>query len=159
MGMKNFKLDLKTKCQVPICEREDFVQPERPISPPSTNCSSEWRVGRTSDYDRAYFQQQERKRYEHPHLSFTYKQHNYESVVGPVKGIYTQVPGVSKARDHNTLVADRPNFVTILALVRDATARLPNGEGTRADICELLKSSQYISPTAPEAVLQVNIAS
>ena len=42
------------------------------------------------------------------------------------------------------LVADRPNFVTILALVRDATARLPNGEGTRADICQLLKDSQYI---------------
>lgn len=39
---------------------------------------------------------------------------------------------------------DRPNFVTILALVRDATARLPNGEGTRADICQLLKDSQYI---------------
>jgi hypothetical protein len=34
--------------------------------------------------------------------------------------------------------------VTILALVRDATARLPNGEGTRADICQLLKDSQYI---------------
>lgn len=42
------------------------------------------------------------------------------------------------------LVPDRPNFVTILALVRDATARLPNGEGTRADICQLLKDSQYI---------------
>lgn len=42
------------------------------------------------------------------------------------------------------LVPDRPNFVTILALVRDATARLPNGEGTRADICTLLKDSQYI---------------
>jgi len=41
-------------------------------------------------------------------------------------------------------VADRPNYVTILALVRDATARLPNGEGTRADICQLLKDSQYI---------------
>lgn len=34
--------------------------------------------------------------------------------------------------------------MTILALVRDATARLPNGEGTRADICLLLKDSQYI---------------
>ena len=42
------------------------------------------------------------------------------------------------------MVPDRPNFVTILALVRDATARLPNGEGTRADICQLLKDSQYI---------------
>lgn len=52
--------------------------------------------------------------------------------------------GLTKARGHSLLVADRPNFVTILALVRDATARLPNGEGTRADICQLLKDSQYI---------------
>lgn len=51
---------------------------------------------------------------------------------------------MTKARGHSLLVADRPNFVTILALVRDATARLPNGEGTRADICQLLKDSQYI---------------
>lgn len=52
--------------------------------------------------------------------------------------------GLNKPRGHSLLVADRPNFVTILALVRDATARLPNGEGTRADICQLLKDSQYI---------------
>jgi len=30
-------------------------------------------------------------------------------------------------------------------LVRDAAARLPNGVGTRADICELLKESQYVN--------------
>lgn len=52
------------------------------------------------------------------------------------------------------LSADRPNFVTILSLVRDAAARLPNGEGTRSEICELLKSSQYISSTAPDNLLQ-----
>lgn len=28
--------------------------------------------------------------------------------------------------------------------VRDATARLPNGMGTRSDICTLLKDSQYL---------------
>jgi len=27
---------------------------------------------------------------------------------------------------------------------------LPNGEGTRADICELLKESQYINETIPD---------
>lgn len=70
-------------------------------------------------------------------------------------GIYTnQNMGSTKARGHSMLTADRPNFVTILTLVRDATARLPNGEGTRADICELLKSSQYISSSAPDNVLQ-----
>lgn len=30
--------------------------------------------------------------------------------------------------------------------VRDAAARLPNGEGTRSDICELLKDSQFLAP-------------
>lgn len=33
-----------------------------------------------------------------------------------------------------------------LVLVRDAAARLPNGEGTRAEICELLKDSQFLAP-------------
>lgn len=74
--------------------------------------------------------------------------------MGPLKGIYNPSVGNTKARGHTMLSADRPNFVTILSLVRDATARLPNGEGTRADICELLKSSQYISKDAPDNVLQ-----
>jgi nuclear factor related to kappa-B-binding protein len=38
--------------------------------------------------------------------------------------------------------------------VRDAVARLPNGEGTRTDICELLRDSQYISAGAEENYLQ-----
>lgn len=29
-------------------------------------------------------------------------------------------------------------------VVRDAAARLPNGEGTRADICTLIRDSQYL---------------
>jgi nuclear factor related to kappa-B-binding protein len=33
------------------------------------------------------------------------------------------------------LKSERPACVTILTLVRDAAARLPNGVGTRADIC------------------------
>lgn len=34
--------------------------------------------------------------------------------------------------------------------VRDAAARLPNGEGTRGDICELLKDSQFLAPAVTE---------
>lgn len=37
--------------------------------------------------------------------------------------------------------------------VRDATARLPNGEGTRSEICELLKDSQYLAPITQESYL------
>ena len=40
-------------------------------------------------------------------------------------------------------MSDRPSYVTILCLARDAAARLPEGVGTRADICDLLKDSQY----------------
>ncbi|CAG2065136.1 unnamed protein product, partial [Timema podura] len=79
--------------------------------------------------------------------------HGYESVVGPVKGVYNQSVGANKPRGHSLLVTDRPNFVTILALVRDSTARLPNGEGTRSDICELLKDSQYLAPISQESYL------
>ena len=35
--------------------------------------------------------------------------------------------------------------MTLLALVRDAAARLPGGEGSRADVCELLKESRYVN--------------
>ena len=33
-----------------------------------------------------------------------------------------------------------------LMTVHDCAARLPNGEGTRNDICELLKDSQFLAP-------------
>lgn len=39
--------------------------------------------------------------------------------------------------------------------VRDAAARLPNGEGTRADICTLIRDSQYLDLSeAAENTLQ-----
>lgn len=131
---------------------------ERIASPPPPRFPTDWTVQKASPEEIFDFREQERRRFDNPHLSFTYRMHGYESVVGPVKGIYTQIPALTKARGHNMLTTDRPNFVTILTLVRDATARLPNGEGTRADICELLKSSQYICPTAVESVLQTIVS-
>ena len=47
----------------------------------------------------------------------------------------------------------------IYILVRDAVARLPNGEGTRLDICELLKDSQYIKEGATDSSLQAVVSS
>lgn len=63
-----------------------------------------------------------------------------------------------KPRDHPLLKSERPACVTILTLVRDAAARLPNGVGTRADISELLKESQYVNEDLPEEKLS-NIVS
>lgn len=132
---------------------------ERVVSPPPpVRCPTNWIVQKATPREIEEFRIQERRRFEHPEKAFTYRMHGYESIVGPVKGIYTHIPQLSKARGHTMLTADRPSFVTILTLVRDATARLPNGEGTRTDICELLKSSQYICPSASETVLQTIVS-
>lgn len=58
----------------------------------------------------------------------------------------------SKAREHSLLVPNRPSCVTLLSLVRDAVARLPNGEGTRTDISQLLKDSQFIADGTDQQV-------
>ncbi|XP_017058472.1 nuclear factor related to kappa-B-binding protein [Drosophila ficusphila] len=127
-----------------------------PTPPP--RCPTTWTVRSASQAEIQEFQRQERIRFEYPHRPFTYRLNGYESVVGPVKGIYTQSLPLNKARGHAVMVDDRPPFVTILTLVRDATARLPNGEGTRAEISELLKCSQYVSQQAADNVLQTIVS-
>ncbi|KAB7497185.1 Nuclear factor related to kappa-B-binding protein, partial [Armadillidium nasatum] len=93
------------------------------------------------------YHEQERRRYSQPHKAFTYRLNGFDSVIGPVKGVYTQqTTSTTKARGHLLLVPDRPPYVTILSLVWDAVARLPNSEGTKVDICELLKESQFLVP-------------
>ena len=88
------------------------------------------------------FQSQETERYKSPHLPWIYTDSSgNQSIVAPViKKMPTS--NTSKPRDHLMLKSDRPSFVTILCLVRDAGSRLPDGLGTRADICDLLKDSQ-----------------
>ncbi|KAL5275001.1 NFRKB family protein [Megaselia abdita] len=114
-------------------------------SPPHPRSQTTWKVRPATSEEILDFQSQERIRFEQAHKSFTYRQYGYESVVGPVKGIYAPISNLSKARNVNRLSGNRPNYITVLTLVRDATARLPNGEGSKNDICELLKSSQYIN--------------
>lgn len=121
-------------------------------SPPPPKCTTDWTVRPTTDEERGHYRSQECVRYQNPHRAFTFRVHGYEAVVGPVKGVYGKESGVNKAREHSLLVSDRPPFVTILSLVRDAAARLPNGEGTRADICELLKDSQYLAPASDQQI-------
>uniref|UniRef100_A0A2C9K0B7 DEUBAD domain-containing protein n=1 Tax=Biomphalaria glabrata TaxID=6526 RepID=A0A2C9K0B7_BIOGL len=123
-------------------------------SPPPPKAKTSFIVRPTSNNEKALFREQERRRFAAPHKAFTFMMHGYDSVVGPVKGVYDKDSGANKAREHNLLVSDRPPFVTILTLVRDAAARLPNGEGTRGDICELLKDSQFLAPGVTET--QIN---
>ena len=129
------------------------IDPSQPI-PPSI-CPTQWTVQPSTDEERRAYREQEAIRYRNPQRAFTYRVHSYESVVGPVKGCgnataSTPAASPNKAREHSLLVSDRPPFVTLLSLVRDAAARLPNGEGTRADICELLKDSQYLLPSVSD---------
>ena len=59
---------------------------------------------------------------------------NQVIAVSSFQGVFTKESNLNKAREHSLLVSKRPPYVTILTLVRDAAARLPNGEGTRAEV-------------------------
>jgi hypothetical protein len=147
-------------CKVWSLEKEKHASVADSTQPvPPSICPTDWVVKPSTIEERRSYQEQESIRYSNPNKSFTYKLHNYSSVVGPVKGCGTThtgsvnyPPGATlqtsptKHREHSLLVSDRPQFVTVLSLVRDAAARLPNGEGTRCDIVQLLKDSQYLLP-------------
>ena len=62
------------------------------------------------------FTKQEMKRFSNPHKAFTYRLHGYESVVGPIKGVYNKESSAVKAREHALLVNERPACVNILTL-------------------------------------------
>ncbi|XP_077161383.1 nuclear factor related to kappa-B-binding protein isoform X2 [Paroedura picta] len=144
-----FQLWLETKDQTFFKDNEDSSDATTPI-PRVTD----YVVRPSTGEEKRIFQEQERYRYSQPHKAFTFRMHGFESVVGPVKGVFDKETSLNKAREHSLLRSDRPAYVTILLLVRDAAARLPNGEGTRAEICELLKDSQFLAPDVTSA--QVN---
>ncbi|XP_071686725.1 uncharacterized protein [Rutidosis leptorrhynchoides] len=110
-------------------------------------------INPTSEEVRDYFRKEEVLRYLIPDRAFAYTAvDGKKSTVAPSrKGAGKPT---SKARDHFMLKKDRPPHVTILCLVRDAAARLPGGIGTRADVCTLIRDSQYIVEEVSDA--QVN---
>ncbi|XP_063121451.1 nuclear factor related to kappa-B-binding protein isoform X5 [Rattus norvegicus] len=137
-----FHLWLETKDQAFCKENEDSSDAMTPVP----RVRTDYVVRPSTGEEKRVFQEQERYRYSQPHKAFTFRMHGFESVVGPVKGVFDKETSLNKAREHSLLRSDRPAYVTILSLVRDAAARLPNGEGTRAEICELLKDSQFLAP-------------
>ncbi|KAM4703316.1 nuclear factor related to kappa-B-binding protein [Rhinophrynus dorsalis] len=146
----HFHLWLETKDQIFSKDNEDSIDASTPIP----RVRTDYIVRPSSGDEKRVFQEQERHRYSQPYKAFTFRMHGFESVVGPVKGVFDKETSLNKAREHSLLRSDRPAYVTILSLVRDAAARLPNGEGTRAEICELLKDSQFLAPDVTSA--QVN---
>ena len=74
------------------------------------------------------------------------------------KGVFTKESNLNKAREHPLLLSKRPPYVTILTLVRDAAARLPNGEGTRAEVrLNFMSLSRLIIPQKRKIINQDNI--
>ncbi|KAK8918605.1 hypothetical protein KSP39_PZI021713 [Platanthera zijinensis] len=110
-------------------------------------------INPSSEEMRAYFHKEEMLRYSIPDRAFHYiATDGKKTIVAPLRrggGKPT-----SKARDHYMLKTDRPPHVTVLCLVRDAAARLPGSIGTRADVCTLIRDSQYIVEDVTDA--QVN---
>lgn len=88
------------------------------------------------------FRNQETQRYQVPERAFRYENPWGPSVVGPLK----RGPALDggRPREHVLLRNERPSHVTILCIVRDAASRLPNNRGTRPDICDLVRDSQYL---------------
>ncbi|XP_026861015.2 nuclear factor related to kappa-B-binding protein [Electrophorus electricus] len=151
--------DLSALCLLWLESKDHVVvkqEGEEPaeLTPPAPRVWTDYVVRPSTGEERHVFQEQEQRRYDQPHKAFTFRMHGFESVVGPVKGVFDKETSLNKAREHSLLRSDRPAYVTILSLVRDAAARLPNGEGTRAEICELLKDSQFLAPDVTSA--QVN---
>jgi len=116
--------------------------------------TTQWTVRPSTQQEKDRFQDEERRRYENPSQVFQWTGIGYTAVVGPVKGANSTV----RPKNHIMLVPDRPPSVTILTLVRDAVSRLPNGEGTRTDIVELLKDSQYLCPNIDAGSLTTTVS-
>lgn len=110
-------------------------------------------INPSSEEVRAYFRKEEILRYSIPDRAFCYTAADgKKSIVAPLRRCGGKP--TSKARDHFMLKRDRPPHVTILCLVRDAAARLPGSIGTRADVCTLIRDSQFIVEDVSDA--QVN---
>ena len=95
------------------------------------------------------FHSQEKRRMENPGQPFTYHYPGVKEAkdgpisVGPVRTNLNINQRNNKVKPHPLLKNDRPPWVTMIVLVQDALARLPNGEGSKADICKYVTHSQY----------------
>ncbi|XP_058214946.1 uncharacterized protein LOC131326252 [Rhododendron vialii] len=100
-------------------------------------------ISPSSGQVKTYFHEEEIVRHLFPKRAFSYTAlDGRKSMVAPLRMCSGKPSG--KARDHFMLKRSRPPHVTVLGLVRDAAARLPGKMGTRADVCTLLRDSQYV---------------
>ncbi|XP_073047130.1 uncharacterized protein [Primulina eburnea] len=110
-------------------------------------------ISQSCDNIRAYFQREETLRYLIPNRTFHYTAlDGKKSAVAPLR--LNSNKALAKARGHYVFKLNRPPQFSLLSLVRDAAARLPNSMGTRADICVLIRDSQYVVENIPESTVK-----
>ncbi|XP_047508129.1 nuclear factor related to kappa-B-binding protein-like isoform X3 [Pieris napi] len=134
-----------------LCERwmrAATPTPQQPDAPPPPRYPTNWIVRQPTNTEIAEFRSQERRRFASASKPFTYLQYGYRSVVGPASGVRASAGGACTS----LVTPQRPRAAGFLALLRDALARLPNGEGTRRDLLMLLKMSQWIIPCTDQAL-------
>ncbi|XP_028041865.1 nuclear factor related to kappa-B-binding protein isoform X2 [Bombyx mandarina] len=133
-----------------LCERwlRAADEPSFIAEAPPPRYPTSWMMRTPTSFEVAEFRAQERRRFSSAGKPFTYIQHGYRSVVGPcARSWWMGATGAALLR------AERPRPAAFPALVRDALARLPNGEGTRHHVLILLKMSQWIAPCSDQALL------
>ncbi|KAB0405052.1 hypothetical protein E2I00_012261 [Balaenoptera physalus] len=108
-----FQLWLETKDQA-FCKQEN--EDSSDATTPVPRVRTDYVVRPSTGEEKRVFQEQERYRYSQPHKAFTFRMHGFESVVGPVKGVFDKETSLNKAREHSLLRSDRPAYVTILSL-------------------------------------------
>ncbi|KAJ8720244.1 hypothetical protein PYW07_012287 [Mythimna separata] len=130
-----------------LCERWlRAASPPPPQSePPPPRYPTTWSVRPATDPELEEFRSQERRRFSMAAKPFTYVQHGYRSVVGPCAR--------GSGGGGSVLLSSRPRHASLPALVRDALARLPNGEGTRHHVLTLLRMSQWVAPCNDQTLL------
>ncbi|CAB3247344.1 unnamed protein product [Arctia plantaginis] len=133
-----------------LCERWlRAAEPPPPASePPPSRYPTSWAVRVATEAELIDFRAQERRRFAAAAKPFTYVQYGYRSVVGPC----ARGAGCGGAGG-GVLLGARPRHAALPALVRDALARLPNGEGTRHHVLVLLRMSQWIAPCGEQTLL------
>jgi len=92
----------------------------------------------------AQYHKQEDIRYNNPLEPFEYQLGNKTYTVAPIIRNRKQLKAIPST--YPLLVNNRPPQASLLAIVRDAAARLPDNVGTRSDVALLMLDSAYIAP-------------
>ncbi|KAL0338375.1 UNVERIFIED_CONTAM: Nuclear factor related to kappa-B-binding protein [Sesamum angustifolium] len=154
IGPAPCSLKHEKQTQVDISNRGVDARERLPYKIQHRKRLNESTIGQSCKEIRAYFHREEAIRYLIPDRGFVYTSlDGKKSAVAPLRKNYSN-KAFAKSRGHYIFKANRPPQFSLLSLVRDAAARLPGGMGTRADICDLIRDSQYVIENIPEKTVK-----